>query len=146
MSWVRISLLAPNMEDWQSGLMQQSWKLSNRKVPWVQILHLPPNWEPNKSWHYVLDFIQFCNAQLIRRLYYIAEERRCVLSMTLKLLNFLWLAQFGRASGLGPEGQTFKSFIRDQFKALKTQSWCMKRKTWSLYRIVSVAIIDNRKI
>ena len=24
------------------------------------------------------------------------------------------LAQSGRASGLGPEGQTFKSFIRDQ--------------------------------
>ena len=27
---------------------------------------------------------------------------------------YLGLAQLGRASGLGPEGRTFKSFIRDQ--------------------------------
>lgn len=27
----------------ESGLMQQSWKLSNRNVPWVRIPHSPPH-------------------------------------------------------------------------------------------------------
>jgi hypothetical protein len=42
-SWLFFRMHAHYTEGWQSGLMQQSWKLSWRKSPWVRI-SVPPPW------------------------------------------------------------------------------------------------------